>query len=71
MGKVVVPATPDWRWHPQGKHNLLLQDHTLGSQNGWAGDLIESAKLMALDGAPFDVLGSSVAISGDTLAVGA
>jgi hypothetical protein len=39
--------------------------------DGWAGDLTENAKLTALDGSAGDYFGASVAISGDTLVVGA
>ena len=38
---------------------------------GWAGDLTQSAKLVASDGAAHDYFGYSVAISGDTVVVGA
>jgi len=38
---------------------------------GWSGSLTESAKLTASDGAALDRFGSSVAISGDTIVVGA
>ncbi|RMD82834.1 MAG: hypothetical protein D6815_08225 [Candidatus Dadabacteria bacterium] len=38
---------------------------------GWAGTLTESAKLVASDGASYDQLGNSVAISGDTVIAGA
>ncbi len=38
---------------------------------GWTGTLNESAKLLASDGAMGDRFGNSVAISGDTVAVGA
>ncbi len=38
---------------------------------GWAGALTEQAKLTASDGAASDDLGFSVAVSGDTVAVGA
>jgi uncharacterized protein (DUF2345 family) len=38
---------------------------------GWSGNLTESAKLTASDGAAFDFFGSSVSISGDTVVVGA
>ena len=37
---------------------------------GWAGTLTESVKLIASDGAEFDELGSSVAVSGDTVVGG-
>ena len=39
--------------------------------SGWAGDLTEVAKLTASDGAEFDAFGISVAVSGDTVVVGA
>jgi hypothetical protein len=38
---------------------------------GWAGTLTEAVKLRASDGETFDLLGSSVAISGDTLVAAA
>ena len=38
---------------------------------GWTGDLTEDAKLTASDGAADDLLGFSVAVSGDTVVVGA
>jgi uncharacterized repeat protein (TIGR01451 family) len=38
---------------------------------GWSGTLTESAKLMASDGAPSDFFGRSVAVSGNTVVVGA
>jgi len=38
---------------------------------GWAGLLTEDAKLIASDGRPFDFLGNSVAVSGDTVVVSA
>jgi hypothetical protein len=38
---------------------------------GWAGALAENAKLIASDGAAFDDFGVSVAVSGDTVVVGA
>jgi uncharacterized protein (DUF2345 family) len=38
---------------------------------GWSGNLTENAKLTAFDGAAFDLFGFSVAISGDTVVVGA
>ena len=38
---------------------------------GWSGTLNESAKLLASDGADFDLFGDSVSISGDTVVVGA
>lgn len=39
--------------------------------NGWKGTITESAKLTATDGGGADFLGSSVAIEGDTIVVGA
>ena len=39
--------------------------------SGWSGNLTETAKLTASDGAAGDVFGSSVAISGGTVVVGA
>ncbi|MFO0701523.1 MAG: FG-GAP repeat protein [Nitrospira sp.] len=38
---------------------------------GWTGTLTQSAKLLAADGAASDLFGSSVAIAGDTVVVGA
>ncbi len=38
---------------------------------GWKGTLTETARLVASDGAPSDEFGNSVAISGDTIVVGA
>ena len=38
---------------------------------GWSGILNEDAKLLASDGADFDLFGFSVAVSGDTVVVGA
>jgi uncharacterized protein (DUF2345 family) len=38
---------------------------------GWSGNLTENAKLTASDGAAFDEFGTSVAVSGDTVVVGA
>jgi hypothetical protein len=38
---------------------------------GWGGILVQSAKLTASDAAPNDILGFSVAVSGDTVAAGA
>ena len=38
---------------------------------GWSGTLIQNAKLTASDGAANDILGTSVAVSGDTIVVGA
>jgi hypothetical protein len=38
---------------------------------GWSGALVEDAKLAASDADPFDYFGGSVAISGDTVVVGA
>lgn len=38
---------------------------------GWSGSLSENAKLTASDGAKFDHFGGSVALSGDTMVVGA
>jgi uncharacterized protein (DUF2345 family) len=38
---------------------------------GWSGNLTENAKLTASDGALFDEFGLSVAVSGDTVVVGA
>jgi hypothetical protein len=37
---------------------------------GWAGTVNEAAKLTASDGAPFDELGFSVAVAGDTVVAG-
>jgi len=38
---------------------------------GWGGALTETARLTAIDGGPFDNFGTAVAISGDTVVVGA
>ena len=38
---------------------------------GWTGVLIETERLLAADGAEFDTLGTSVAMSGDSIVVGA
>jgi len=38
---------------------------------GWSGDLTEAAHLTASDGGDFDEFGISVAVSGDTVVVGA
>ena len=38
---------------------------------GWAGSLTQTAKLTASDGAAVDIFGESVAVSGDTVVVGA
>ena len=38
---------------------------------GWSGTLTHNAKLTASDGAAIDIFGSSVAVSGDTVVVGA
>jgi hypothetical protein len=40
-------------------------------ESGWGGRLIETAKLIASDGAAGDDFGSAVAISGDTVVIGA
>jgi hypothetical protein len=38
---------------------------------GWAGELTESAKLTASDGAPLDLFGNSVTVSGPVVVIGA
>jgi hypothetical protein len=40
-------------------------------ENGWSGNLSESAKLTVSNAVPFDLIGSSVAINGEALVVGA
>jgi hypothetical protein len=56
-----VGANPD-----QGAVYLFVKP-----SGGWTGNLIQTAKLIALDGAAEDYLGVAVAISGDTVVVGA
>jgi hypothetical protein len=65
---VVVGA--EWE-DPEGKNGAGSAYVFVKPGGGWSGNLIESAKLTASDKQDGDFFGRSVAISGDTLVVGA
>ena len=57
-----------WAWNVPF---AVTADRTSVSESAEPGDFVQSARLVADDGQPFSQFGSSVAVDGNTLVVGA